>query len=187
MWHPRAAPPLNELLDAIQRRGLAWTATDRTLSVIVRTLAAPLAATHGSSPVPTVLVLIDPLHLTHIDEVLDVVSRYRPRTALWVFDPADPGRLKSMQALEIIAKYVSHKNEEAPRSTEHTLDPSASATPRRLQLAGLDGPDHPPPKSSPPATPFPAASIQSPTNLSADEFSMLIEAPSKQSGVRSVY
>lgn len=186
LWHPRGSPPPNDLIDAIQRRNLSWTATDRRLAAIVQTLAAPAPAAGTTPVVPTVLVLIDPPRLAGVDEVLDVVSRYRPRTALWVFDLADPTRLRSMQALEIIAKYGTRKPElssaNSPPPTPSPSESSFEPTARRLQLTATRNTDDTARGSARDAL------DRSASPISPDDLHMLTQLnPAQSSGFRSVY
>lgn len=181
LWHPDAVPPPNALLDALQSRGLAWSATDRVLTALVRLLAPPTDTSPSHRPIPSVLVLVEPSRLRRLDDVLDVISRYRPRTALWVFDLADPSRLRSMQALEIISKYAAREASEPapPESSPSRSMPTAAPSPWRLQLAPAaaeppQGADLPRSATTlPPPTP---SSVREPPSVSQQEISMLTSA-----------
>ncbi len=182
LWHPDAVPPPNALLEALQSRGLAWSATDRVLTALVRLLAPTIDPSPSHRPIPTVLVLVEPSRLRRLDDVLDVITRYRPRTALWVFDLTDPSRLRSMQALEIISKYAACEPSDpaTPECSPSRPMPTPASSPWRLQIA----PDSagPAPRAGPPRSattlppPSPSSAHETP-GLSRRDISFLTSEP----------
>jgi hypothetical protein len=178
LWHPNAFPPPNALLEALQSRGLAWSATDRALTALVRLLAPPTDPSPSPGPIPTVLVLVEPSRLRRLDDVLDVITRYRPRTALWVFDLADPSRLRSMQALEIISKYAASEasNPAMSESSATRSIPTPATSPWRLHLVPATA--EPPqgadlPRSATTLPPPSPSNERAPSRVSQQETSML--------------
>jgi hypothetical protein len=107
LWHPRGGPIQQELLGALDKRGLARALCDNEYQVLA-TLCREESSLRGSNGqrVPTVLMLVNPRRLAALSEVLDLVTQYRPGTATWVFDEAQPRRIRSMAALEVIAEFT---------------------------------------------------------------------------------
>lgn len=128
VWSPRryVAPP--DLLAALARRGIVADTSDSpytTLALVCRfprQPARPASRLADPAAGAGVLVLLEPRRLHQLAEVVDLVGRFRPATAIWVHEESDPRRIKALSPLEVVALFTNP----ATIFPHHDLHPESS-------------------------------------------------------------
>lgn len=132
VWHASSAQVPQELASALDRRGLAWSTCSNDFAAL-----SAICGARPDDPVPTILLLVEPVTLHSLGDLLEATDRYRPSTAIWVYDSNASQRLAAGSRPDITAKYArSIPNER--QSQVRKQNPNGPV----LRLAGV-GPTEP--------------------------------------------
>lgn len=202
LWHAQDLPPSSELRSALDRRGMIVHRHDQR-AVAFAEVCRLRGTRDGAGRKATILILVEPDRLNGPDAMLDVVARYSPSTACWLYRENANPQLRAVNdedllhfqaqrppvqprvAASIKSPSIWAEAKTARRATaQHQPVPSVIVGPR-LKLAGSEltpaTPGKPPaPKpettveSKPSATTPPTPAAEVRQLLSEEELAMLL-------------
>lgn len=98
LWHAQQLPASSELRAAFDRRGMIIHAHDQRAMALAE--LCRLRGPRVNAEVPTsrtlILVLVEPERLLRPDEMKEVVERYAPRAAIWLYRASGNPQLRAV-------------------------------------------------------------------------------------------
>lgn len=99
LWHAPDRAPSAELLAVLDRRGLTVRRhTERTLALAE---VCAYRLTPGAAASPSILVFVEPERLLRPDEMKQVLERYAPATACWVYRESGTPQLRALEEQDL--------------------------------------------------------------------------------------
>ena len=93
IWHPAGHLPPDRLLDALRRRGIEPTQTDRGAVAL-----AHLSRLHRDDTIEVAIaLLLEPERLDRPFELLQAMELYTPRAVAWLYREADEPQLRAVE------------------------------------------------------------------------------------------
>lgn len=98
LWHAQNLPASTELRAALDRRGMIMHAHDQRATALAElcALRGPRVNAEVPSPRALILVFVEPDRLLRPDEMKEVVERYAPKTAMWLYRSAGNPQLRAV-------------------------------------------------------------------------------------------
>lgn len=102
LWHAPGQPPRPDLLGALNRPGFRAKKCQSAWSAFAHLTArtGEWATCPGEA---AVLVLVNPDALPGVADLVDIVDRYNPASAVWMYDPAGKPQLRAVTAADLAA------------------------------------------------------------------------------------
>lgn len=156
LWHAPNVPASSELRAALDRRGMVLHEHDQRATALAELclLRGPRGADHEHLKRVLILVMVEPERLNRPDEMKDVVDRYAPKAAVWMYRASGNPQLRAVSDQDL-QRWRAHRPAPQPRVAASIKSPAvwADAKPaRRTPAPTGDAPS--PAKPRPPATPM---------------------------------
>ncbi|MCC6677636.1 MAG: hypothetical protein IT436_10875 [Phycisphaerales bacterium] len=177
LWHAQNLPASSELCAALDRRGMIMHAHDQRATALAElcSLRGPRVNAEVPSPRALILVFVEPDRLLRPDEMKEVIERYAPKTAMWLYRSAGNPQLRAVNDQDV-QRWRAQRPVPQPRVAASIKSPSVWAEAKtarkvtappvapvivgpRLRLAGEVRPGAPSaqPPSAAPVEPNPVA------------------------------